>query len=456
MAAVQHSRAKHSTAAAGELHASMNAAQRHLLERQSSADESKRRRRNVLRLTDTVSRACNREHLLLLDAELACVGLSLKKLLASPRFSATPEGVERHDLYTGAETRYEQRRPDGSVVATFELSERTFRSQWTWHLVQDQGPKGMSALSLLWHEGCRGSYEVDPAHRIHNDWGCAVSAAGLGAIRTMLRQVISLRSGPFKSRAHHALLQQSIEQLQSSQGHTQPLWTYFYPDVFEEMHGSTDDPAYGTPENIEATFREALYRLSAMGPTSARLTRWFSLEQRAEDLMSTGLHAHQYLLTYTMLAKGQWKKWSDTPMGQAGQAVAVVDNHGADNVASKAVGEGAECVDDDAEPERAEGSSIQPLQVKGNVNKSISVAVAVLCQSLVTRIGRGLVTLSKPLRAAFSEVLVLLKTPRGLQLHESHQSKHPHVQTQALCHTVVCSETNCHIQHPGGMKFEAV
>eukprot|EP00971_Amphidinium_carterae_P132731 2628835-Amphidinium_carterae.3 len=413
MAAVQHGRARHSALAAGELQAGLSEAQRVLLQRHEGASDAKKRRRSVLKLSDQARRACNREHLLLLDAGLSCAGLPLSKLMANPRIGAVPGGCTRHELYEAEGQRVEHRKKDGSVEDMFELSESSFTRQYTWHLVQDQGPKGFSALSFLWHEGCRGSYEWDVCHRLHNDWGSAVASAGMSAVRTMLRQVMALRAGPFRSHAHQGLLQQCVEQLRNCRGHTQPLWEYFYPDIFVERHGTTELPEYGTEESMASTFEETLVRLASHGPGGARLTRWFNFEQRAEELASTGLASLQYLLTYAMVVKGQWKKWEDTPMGQGGLATgANVTDDGVcvDGNTTVADGEPA----DDADPGgKKDETVVQSLRQRGPANKSISAAVAILCQTLVTRLGKGLALLSEPLRLAFGELLALLKSPRG-------------------------------------------
>eukprot|EP00971_Amphidinium_carterae_P335409 6471240-Amphidinium_carterae.2 len=227
----------------------------------------------------------------------------------------------------------------------------------------------------------------------------------------MLRKVISLRAGPFKSHAHQGLLRQCLAQLRASNGHAQPLWEHFYPDIYAEQHGSTEDTAYGTSDSIVATFADTLGRLESQGPGGARLTRWFNFEQKSEELSNTGLAALHYLLTYAMVSKGQWKKWADTPMGQAGMAVATSGTE--EGPVPDADACAADAVDALEGAGKAEEQAGQSLRLSGSVNKSISVAVAILCQSLVTRMGKGLASMSRPLRLCFGDLLAQLKSPRG-------------------------------------------
>eukprot|EP00971_Amphidinium_carterae_P341173 6479851-Amphidinium_carterae.2 len=413
MSAVQHDRARHSSSSSSQLQAGLNEAQRHLLHRHAAVTEKKKRQKRLHLLSDHARRACNREHMLLLDAQLACVGVSLQKFMASPRFEATAIGLTRRDTCIDGATHFQHVRADGTVTCEYPLSEAAFEGQYTWHLCQDQGPKGFSALSFLWHEGCRGTYEWDMVHRVHNDWSCAISSAGLGAVRSMMRKVMSVRAGPFKSQAHQGLLKQCIEQLRASNGHAQPLWSYFYPDVFQELHGTTDRPEYGTAESIEDTFHETLRRLEGHGPAGVRLTRWFSFEQKAEELAASGLSAQQYLLTYAMVAKGHWKAWHDTPMGQGGLPAASRSAGGGGHLATDADADNHEPSHVADDVDKPEESMAHASRTSSQVNNSISVAVAVLCQTLVTRSCRGLVALSRPLRATFGELLTDLKSPAG-------------------------------------------
>eukprot|EP00971_Amphidinium_carterae_P345740 6486857-Amphidinium_carterae.1 len=207
-ATVQHERASKSMSSSAELHFANESAQRELVAQHKHASEQKSKRRRISELSDHARRSYNRQHMLVVDAELRLAGVPLSRMFAQEGLRATPLDMSRRDHLEGELCGYEIVDSGGAIVHSVSLSEDAYTSRFVWHVCQDQGPKGLSAGAFMSHIGVRGSFEFDPIHRLHNDWSMAMSRAGLAPLRALMRRMLSVRNGPFRSQAQHGLLKQ--------------------------------------------------------------------------------------------------------------------------------------------------------------------------------------------------------------------------------------------------------
>eukprot|EP00971_Amphidinium_carterae_P071068 1405054-Amphidinium_carterae.4 len=246
---VQHDRAAKSAAAASELHYATDLAQRELTTQHKQAADQKQKRRKLNLLSDHARRSYNREHVLVMDAEMRLAGIPLSRIYSQTGLRAVPLGHSRHEVGSEEHEAHEIRDGTNNRVCGVVLTQEAYCSRFVWHVCQDQGPKGLAACAFLSHLGIRGTFEFDPIHRLHNDWAVAVQRSGMAPLRALLRRVLSVRSGPFRSQSHQGLVKQCTQLLRSASAHMSPLWQVFYPSVVNERR-TPSSIEYGEPSHL--------------------------------------------------------------------------------------------------------------------------------------------------------------------------------------------------------------
>eukprot|EP00971_Amphidinium_carterae_P285008 5657979-Amphidinium_carterae.1 len=179
----------------------------------------------------------------------------------------------------------------------------------------DQGPKSWSAMSFISWTGTRCLFLGDVLHRVHNDIGLAVSSSRLTAVKSQFRVVLKLRSGPYRSGAHHQLLVQSARLMRATQSWRQSLWQFMYADVAEE-HNLHMEPDFGTPLHEKRVWDEVVHRFEhAAQLRDVAPCRWFSWEAAGKRLVEeVGLASCLYLFLWTGMFRGLWRTFNDSPL----------------------------------------------------------------------------------------------------------------------------------------------
>eukprot|EP00971_Amphidinium_carterae_P135627 2687202-Amphidinium_carterae.1 len=130
-----------------ELRAAIHASSAHLLNPMGTAKrKTKHTKPNILE-EDQLGRATNRTNIIVIDAQLQSVGLSLDLLRSKHRLRAIAAGETRQVLVPDRIIRLV--RADGETSHETCLGDECFRDQYTWHVTLDEGPRTLPSMSLL-------------------------------------------------------------------------------------------------------------------------------------------------------------------------------------------------------------------------------------------------------------------------------------------------------------------
>eukprot|EP00971_Amphidinium_carterae_P318874 6338532-Amphidinium_carterae.1 len=195
---------------------------------------------------DRTERSSNRTLVYVLESQLAAVDLNLQMFIPGQRTCVGGKAFRVAIDETSHVVRWQNER---GQACELDCSDEALRSLRVWHITTDQGPKNWACLAHLASSvGCRLTYSIDVAHRIHNDFSLAITSSHLRAIKTEWKLVLSVRSGPFRSQANHRLLQEGAKLMQELGASKQALWRHHYERVCVERR-LTDSTSFGEPEH---------------------------------------------------------------------------------------------------------------------------------------------------------------------------------------------------------------
>lgn len=295
------------------------------------------------------------------------------------------------------------------------------------HVVLDEGSVGDPGINWLFRQ-CRikGTHLWDRLHRVINDWGAGLSAAGLQTTCFEWSSVLTLRKGPFGKQANHRVLQGVARDMLNKLDHTNAIFEFLYPDISKAMV-EHDLPEYGSNKHMECVWQRLMARLCGqkMGK-NPKSNRWWSLEARG--LAFLGNEA-EYLGTFMLLVylgytRGWWTRFEKSPLlGFLDQELAE-DAAEADDGLDAAIldtssDEGEDLADDlgdgDADPQpKSKGEARkQVADLKRKALHSMHFAAQVMGRPLSKRLFHGMCLFSEPLQQVFGEEMQLLASQWG-------------------------------------------
>eukprot|EP00971_Amphidinium_carterae_P206561 4098656-Amphidinium_carterae.1 len=245
---------------------------------------------------DRSERSANRTLMYVLEGQLAAVNLNLSMFVPAHR---TCSGGRAHRIDVNTVTHVASWVNENGEKCELSCTDEVLRSLRVWHITTDQGPKNWSCLAHLASSiGCRMSYSIDIAHRIHNDYSLGISQSHLRGIKTEWKLVLSVRSGPFRSQANHRLLQEGARLMTELDASKHALWSHHYEQVCKER-GLLDSTDFGEPEHVQLVHDTLIQEYEKASRNAPKLSRWFSFENKGGHFVrSEGCAGLLYLVEF--------------------------------------------------------------------------------------------------------------------------------------------------------------
>ena len=242
--------------------------------------------------------------------------------------------------------------------------------------------------------------------------------------------VLSLRKGAWGKNANHRVLEAVAKELFEKLDETNALFEHLYPE-FCGYFGTTHDVDYGTKAHMRKVWlRLKSEMLDPISENAFKRSRWWCFELKGFKLLTTrgGIFGLLMLLVYVGWKRGWWKTFRESPLyasshaaydaamgadlpdDAAGAVDAALHAESADeDIPDTALGDG----DATAERKSAVRARKDVQEQKRNAFHAMHFAAQVIARPISRKLFTGIVHLSHPIQATFTDEMLSLKTRWG-------------------------------------------